>query len=153
MTRTRFAVSRTNLRATGTCALVCAVSLPASAGALGEQNLTNEELSGNGTQPGNRKTGARIACSPINFNFTSVAGDDHISKSNFKTQCWQTQIDFIRHFDLERITTGTDDAFVKYLCHTKDVNHSGMWSISESRKGSCNPLSVISTRNPAFLQQ
>jgi hypothetical protein len=28
--------------------------------------------------------------------------------------------DFIGHFDLERITTGAGDAFVKYLCHTKD---------------------------------
>ena len=47
-------------------------------------------------------------------------GDDHISKSTFKARCWETQIDFIQHFDLERITTGADDAFVKYLCHTKN---------------------------------
>lgn len=33
---------------------------------------------------------------------------------------WETQIDFIKHFDLERITAGTEDAFLKYLCHTKD---------------------------------
>jgi hypothetical protein len=32
----------------------------------------------------------------------------------------ETQIDFIGHFDLERIATGADNAFVKYLCHTKD---------------------------------
>jgi ketosteroid isomerase-like protein len=55
-----------------------------------------------------------------NFTFTSAAGDDHISKSTFKERCWETQIDFIQHFDLERITTGADDAFVKYLCHTKN---------------------------------
>ena len=55
-----------------------------------------------------------------NFTFSSAAGDDHISKSAFKKQCWETQIDFIEHFDLERITTGAEDAFVKYLCHTKD---------------------------------
>jgi hypothetical protein len=55
-----------------------------------------------------------------NFTFTSAAGDDHISKSTFKTRCWETQIDFIGHFDLERVTTGSEDAFVKYLCHTKD---------------------------------
>jgi hypothetical protein len=55
-----------------------------------------------------------------NFTFTSAAGDDHISKSTFKARCWETQIDFIGHFDLERITTGAEDAFVKYLCHTKD---------------------------------
>jgi len=53
-----------------------------------------------------------------NFTFTSAAGDDHISKSTFKTQCWDTQVDFIGDFDLERIATGAEDAFVKYLCHT-----------------------------------
>ena len=39
-------VSRRNLLATGVCALAGAVSLPelASAGALGGQNLTNEEI-------------------------------------------------------------------------------------------------------------
>jgi hypothetical protein len=53
-----------------------------------------------------------------NFTFSSAAGDDHISKSAFKEQCWKTQINFIKHFDLERVSTGPDDAFVKYLCHT-----------------------------------
>ena len=44
---TRIAMSRRNLLATGACALVGAVSLPgpASASALGGQNLTNEEIS------------------------------------------------------------------------------------------------------------
>src|SRR5277367_3041641 len=55
-----------------------------------------------------------------NFTFTSANNDDHISKSTFKARCWETQIDFIGHFDLERIATGAEDAFVKYLCHTKD---------------------------------
>ncbi|MBV8484899.1 MAG: hypothetical protein JO077_18795, partial [Verrucomicrobia bacterium] len=55
-----------------------------------------------------------------NFTFSSAAGDDHISKSTFKSKCWDTQVDFIGHFDLERISTGADDAFVKYLCHTKN---------------------------------
>ena len=43
---TRVAVSRRTLLATGACALVGAVSLPgpASASALGGQNLTNEEV-------------------------------------------------------------------------------------------------------------
>src|SRR5258706_15830289 len=64
---TRIAASRRNLLATGACALVGAVSLPgpASASALGGQNLTNEEP-GSGTRPGRRKTEAQwIACSPI----------------------------------------------------------------------------------------
>jgi hypothetical protein len=33
-------------------------------------------------------------------------------------QCWETQINFIGGFDLERVAAGPDDAFVKYLCHT-----------------------------------
>jgi hypothetical protein len=43
---TRIAVSRRRVLATGACALVGAVSLPgpASASALGGQNLTNEEV-------------------------------------------------------------------------------------------------------------
>ena len=55
-----------------------------------------------------------------NFTFSSAAGDDHISKGAFQEQCWKTQINFIKHFDLERVSTGADDAFVKYPCHTKD---------------------------------
>jgi hypothetical protein len=55
-----------------------------------------------------------------NFTFTSAAGDDHISKSTFKKRCWDTQIKFIENFELERITPGKEDAFVKYLCHTKN---------------------------------
>jgi ketosteroid isomerase-like protein len=120
---TRMTVSRRYLLATGVCAMAGAVSLPgsATAGALGGQNLTNEEII--------RKWYAAWAEKDLgtfdnlladNFTFTSAAGDDHISKSTFKTQCWDTQVDFIGHFDLERITTGADDAFVKYLCYTKN---------------------------------
>jgi hypothetical protein len=54
------------------------------------------------------------------FTFSSAAGDDHISKSTFKTRCWDTQVEFIERVDLERITTGEKDAFVKYLGHTKN---------------------------------
>ncbi len=53
-----------------------------------------------------------------NFTFSSAAGDDHISKSTFKTQCWDTQAPLISSCDLERISTGADDAFVKYVGHT-----------------------------------
>jgi ketosteroid isomerase-like protein len=53
-----------------------------------------------------------------NFTFSSAAGDDHISKSAFKTQCWQTQKDFIRRFDLQRVYGSGNEAFVLYLCHT-----------------------------------
>ena len=55
-----------------------------------------------------------------NFTFTSAAGDDHISKSAFKTQCWDTQVNFIDQFDLEQVFGNGNEALVKYLCHTKN---------------------------------
>jgi ketosteroid isomerase-like protein len=105
----------------GACALTGAVTLlrPANAGAVGGQNLTNEKIIRKWYAAwGNKDLGTFNSLLADNFTFTSAAGDDHISKSAFKTQCWDTQINFIGHFDLERITTGAEDAFVKYLCHT-----------------------------------
>jgi ketosteroid isomerase-like protein len=118
---TRIAVSRRNLLATGACALVGALSLPGPANALGRHDLTNEETIRKWYAAWEKKdldTFNMLLAD--NFTFSSAAGDDHISKSTFKTQCWDTQVDFIGHFDLERITTGAEDAFVKYLCHTKN---------------------------------
>ena len=117
---TKTTVSRRNLLATGACALNSAASLPGPASARG-QNLTNEEIIRKWYSAGDKKDLQTFdALLADNFTFTSANDDDHISKSAFKTQCWDTQIDFIGHFDLERITTGADDAFVKYLCHTKN---------------------------------
>jgi ketosteroid isomerase-like protein len=99
------------------------VSLPglASTSPLGEQNLTNEEIIRKWYAAWEKKDlGTFDILLADNFTFTSAAGDDHISKRTFKTQCWDTQADFIEHYDLERITTDADDAFVKYLCHTKN---------------------------------
>jgi len=121
MTGTKIAVSRRNLLATGACALVGAVSLPgqASGSALGEQNLTNEEVVRKWYAAWEKKDWGPVdSLLADNFTFSSAAGDDHISKSAFKEQCWKTQINFIKRFDLERVSTGADDAFVKYLCHT-----------------------------------
>jgi len=120
---TRITVSRRNMLTTGACALVGAVTLPAaaSAGASERQNSTNEKIIREWYAAWEKKDlGTFHNLLADNFTFSSAAGDDHISKSTFKTQCWDTQINFIEHFDLERITTGTDDAFVKYLCHTKN---------------------------------
>lgn len=120
---TRIAVSRRNLLATGACALVGAVTLPgqARASAFRGHDLTNEEIIHKWYAAWEKKDlGTFNTLLADNFTFTSAAGDDHISKSAFKTQCWDTQVDFIGRFDLERITTGAEDAFVKYLCHTKN---------------------------------
>lgn len=123
MTTTKMTISRRNLLATGACALVGAVSVAGSASAatLEERNSANEELIRKWYQAWVDKDFATFnALLADDFTFSSAAGDDHISKSTFKTQCWDTQINFIGAFDLERMSTGTDDAFVKYLCHTKN---------------------------------
>ena len=120
---TRITMPRRNLLATGACALVGAVTLPglARASALGGHDSTNEKIIRKWYAAWEKKDlGTFNMLLADNFTFTSAAGDDHISKSTFKTRCWETQIDFIGHFDLERITSGAEDAFVKYLCHTKD---------------------------------
>jgi len=118
---TRITLSRRNLLAKGTCALVGAASLPgrASASALRGQNLTNEELVRKWYAAWEQKDWGPVdILLADDFTFTSAAGDDHISKSAFKAHCWETQINFIKRFDLEQIAAGADDAFVKYLCHT-----------------------------------
>jgi len=120
---TSITVSRRNLLSTGACALFGAVTLPGPvrAIALGGPNLTNEEIIRKWYAAWETKDlGTFNVLLADNFTFTSAAGDDHISKSAFKAQCWDTQVNFIGHFELERITTGGDDAFVKYLCHTKN---------------------------------
>jgi hypothetical protein len=54
------------------------------------------------------------------FTFTSAAGDDHIDKSAFKSQCWASQIGFIERFDLLRVFVDGDEAFVLYDCRTRN---------------------------------
>jgi ketosteroid isomerase-like protein len=91
----------------------------ASARASAAQNSTNEEIVRKWYAAWEQKDWGPVdSLLADDFTFSSAAGDDHISKSAFKEQCWKTQINFIKHFDLERISTGADDAFVKYLCHT-----------------------------------
>jgi ketosteroid isomerase-like protein len=120
---TSITVSRRKLLATGTSALIGAMTLPgrARASASGSQNLTNEALI-------RKWYGAWVNKDLDTFNllladdftFSSAAGDDHISKATFKTQCWDTQVNFIKQFDLEQLAMNGDDAFVKYLCHTQN---------------------------------
>jgi ketosteroid isomerase-like protein len=54
------------------------------------------------------------------FTFTSTNNDDHISKSAFKAQCWESQKDFIERFDLQRVFGRGNEAFVMYLGRTKN---------------------------------
>ena len=54
------------------------------------------------------------------FTFSSAAGDDHISKSKFKAQCWDTQVALIDRFELESVVGNGNEVFVKYVCRTKN---------------------------------
>ena len=54
------------------------------------------------------------------FTFSSAAGDDHISKSTFKAQCWDTQSALIDRFELESVVGNGNEVFVKYVCRTKN---------------------------------
>jgi ketosteroid isomerase-like protein len=120
---TSVGISRRRLVGAGACALTGVLCLPspASAGTLGEQNSANEEIIRRWYATWETKDlGTFNRLLAQDFTFSSAAGDDHISKSAFKTQCWDTQVNFIEHFDLERISIGERDAFVKYLCHTKN---------------------------------
>jgi len=54
------------------------------------------------------------------FTFTSPTPDDHISKAAFKKNCWETQVNFIKAFDLELVTAKGDEVLAKYLCHTQN---------------------------------
>ena len=119
----KITVSRRKLLATGAGALAGAVALPASvrASEKGGPNLMSEDLIRKWYTAWKDKDFTTFNnMLADNFTFSSAAGDDHISKSTFKTQCWDTQINFIKDFDLERVTIGPEDAFVKYLCYTQN---------------------------------
>ena len=120
---TRIAMPRRNLLATGACALVGAVTLPglARGSAFRGPDLTNEEIIRKWYAAWEKKDlGTFNMLLADNFTFTSAAGDDHISKSTFKTRCWETQIDFIEGFDLQHVIGDGNDAFVMYVCRTKN---------------------------------
>jgi hypothetical protein len=125
MDMTRIAVSRRNLLEAGACALAgaAAISVTASAHTETESSTTNEAIIRKWYKTWQEEKNdwapfsAQLA---DNFAFSSAAGDDHISKSAFKTNCWDTQINFIDGFDLERVIGSGDWAFAKYLCRTKN---------------------------------
>ena len=117
---TSIAVSRRNLFATGGCALAGAAGLlVASARAQEGSSTATEETIRKWYKAWVEKDEAQFeALMTDNFTFSSAAGDDHISRSTFKTQCWDTQAKLIERSDLERVITSGNEAFVKYLCHT-----------------------------------
>ena len=120
---TRTGVSRRKALEAGACALAgaAAFSFTANAHAGTGSSTTDEETIRKWYKTWETKDLNQFEdLMARNFTFTSAAGDDHISKSTFKTQCWDSQADFIARFDLERVFVNGNEVFVKYLCHTKN---------------------------------
>lgn len=120
---TRIGVSRRKALESGACALAGAAGLLVTGRARAgtEPGTACEEIVRRWYRAWEKKDQPQFeALMADNFTFTSAAGDDHISKSAFKTQCWDTQVNFIDRFDLERVFGRGNEAFVKYLCHTKN---------------------------------
>ena len=118
---TRITMSRRNLLASGAGALAFGISLPRPTNAVASegQNSENEEIIRKWYAAWVKKDFDTFNSLQADyFTFSSAAGDDHISKSTFKRQCWDTQAPLISSCDLERISVGVDDAFVKYVGHT-----------------------------------
>jgi hypothetical protein len=87
---TGIGVSRRKALEAGVCALAGAAGLLVTARARAG---TNEEIIRKWYKAWEKKDEGQFeALMTDNFTFTSAAGDDHISKSTFKTQCWDTQI-------------------------------------------------------------
>jgi ketosteroid isomerase-like protein len=120
--RTR-AMSRRAVFEAGACALAAAAAIPQMASAHAEtgRSAKNEETIRKYYAAWEKRDWHPIdTLLADNFTFTSANNDDHISKSTFKTRCWETQIDFIERFDLQQVIANGNDAFVMYVCHTKN---------------------------------
>ena len=116
-------VSRREAFEAGACALAGAVGLlvAAKARAGTKQSTTSEEIVRKWYKTWEKADVDQfVALMAANFTFTSPNNDDHISASEFKTRCWDSQTGFIERFDLEHVLGNDDEVFVRYLCHTKN---------------------------------
>jgi ketosteroid isomerase-like protein len=113
-------MSRRTVLGAGACALAAAAGVPQMARAHADA----------GPSPKSEKTirkyysaWAKKDWHPVDilladdFTFSSPL-DDHISKSDFKTGCWETQNAYIERFDLKEVIGTDKEAFVIYVCHT-----------------------------------
>ena len=117
-------MSRRTLLEAGTCALAAASAIPAIASAHAGPGLSakNDETIRKYYKAWERKDWHPIdVLLADNFTFSSANNDDHISKSAFKTRCWESQIDFIERFELQRVIGNGNEAFVMYVCRTKNA--------------------------------
>ena len=116
-------MSRRTILEAGACALAAAAGIPQIAGAHAETGLSpkSDETIRKWYAAWEKKDWRPIdILLADDFTFTSANNDDHINKSTFKTRCWESQIDYIERFDLKRVIGNGDEAFVLYVCHTKN---------------------------------
>jgi len=120
--RTR-ATSRRMVLEAGVCAIAATAAIPAIAAARAETGLSpiNEQTIREYYAAWEKRDWHPVdILLADNFTFTSANNDDHISKSTFKTRCWESQIDFIDRFELERVFGKGNEAFVMYVGRTKN---------------------------------
>jgi ketosteroid isomerase-like protein len=116
-------MSRRMVFGAGACALVAAAGIPIMASARAETGLApnNEETIRKWYAAWEKKDWHPVdVLLADDFTFTSANNDDHISKSAFKTRCWETQIGFIDRFELQHVIGIGNEAFVMYVCRTKN---------------------------------
>jgi ketosteroid isomerase-like protein len=116
------AISRRTVLEAGACALAAAAGIPPIAGAHAETGFgpKSEETIRQYYAAWEKKDWRPFdILLAEDFTFTS-ASDDHINKSTFKARCWGSQIDFIERFELERVIGNGNNAFVMYVCRTKN---------------------------------
>ena len=117
----RRAVSRRMALKGGACALAAAAGIPPMASAHPETGLNpkSEEAVRQYYAAWEKKDWRPFdILLADDFTFTSANNDDHISKSNFKARCWESQITFIDRFELEHLIGSGNEAFVMYVCRT-----------------------------------
>ena len=114
------AMSRRTVLEAGAFALVSAAGVPQLARATAETGLRSKSQ---GTVRKYYAAWEKKDWHPIDilladdFTFSSPL-DDHITKSDYKAGCWDTQIAFIDRFDLKQVIGTDNEAFVMYVCHT-----------------------------------
>jgi ketosteroid isomerase-like protein len=121
--KTKSAMSRRYLlaAAAGSMAIACGGATPAPSSGAAPPAARQQDVIRNWYAAWEKKDwGSVDAMTADNFTFSSAAGDDHISKSTYKTQCWDTQSARIDRFDLESVLGNGNEAFVKYVCRTKN---------------------------------
>jgi hypothetical protein len=127
---TERAMSRRTVLEAGACALVAAAGLPQLARASAETRLRSksQEIVQKYYAAWETKDWHPIDILLVDgFTFSSPL-DDHISKSDFKAGCWDTQIAYIDRFDLKQVI-GTDNGAPgrgnAVVSHTDPLHNSG----------------------------